>query len=216
MFIYKVTNKINGKSYIGQTIGNIVTRFNKHCDKASGCSALSLAIQKYGKDNFTIEEIGGANNQSELNYQEWILIFKHNTLSPNGYNLRHGGGAKGKMTDEVKNKLSKKLSGRISSHKGKKHTEQSKLNMSIGSLGQKGWPLGKNHNLDSNFKNAISNGGGKKFIVINNKEIIWSGFIISECARFLNLNVGHISEYLRGKRKMHKNYTFSYEVSNGR
>jgi len=216
MYIYKITNKINGKSYVGQTIRSIEARWKRHCEKASGCSAICDAIQKYGKDNFIVEEIGGANNQSELNYQEWLMILKYNTLSPSGYNLKHGGGSKGKTSNEVKAKISKKLKNKPSKFKDKKHTEQSKLNMSLGSIGQKSWPKGKKHDTDSNLKNAISNGGGKKFIVINNNEVIWSGLVISECARFLNINVGHISEYLRGKRKMHKNYTFSYEVCDGR
>ena len=217
MYIYKITNKINEKSYIGQTTRSIKERWKRHCEKVSRCSAINKAIQKYGKDNFTIEEIGGANNQSELNYQEWLMIFKHNTLSPNGYNLREGGRSGGKMTSEIKNKLSKALKGRVSPYKGKKHTEQSKVNMSLGSIGQKGWPIGKSHKVESNLKNSITNGGGKSFIVTNSdNKMIWSGVIISQCARFLNLNVGHVSEYLRGKRKMHKDYTFSYEVLNGR
>ena len=91
MIIYKITNKINGKVYIGQTTGSIETRWKAHCKGNSRCSAILLAIRKYGKENFKIEEIGGANNLSELNYQEWLLIHKNNSLAPNGYNLREGG-----------------------------------------------------------------------------------------------------------------------------
>lgn len=105
MFIYKVTNLINGKSYIGQTIKSLSYRWSQHCRNRRGCSALRDAIKKYGKENFTIEEIGGATNQTELNYQEWFLINKYNTLAPNGYNLKSGGGSKGKLTQQIKDTL---------------------------------------------------------------------------------------------------------------
>jgi len=64
------------------------------------------AVKKYGEENFTVEEIGGANSMSELNYQEWLLIHKYNSLAPNGYNLREGGG--GRITNkESRAKMSK-------------------------------------------------------------------------------------------------------------
>jgi group I intron endonuclease len=115
MMIYKITNKINNMLYIGQTIQPLKKRWSDHIyssknlrnrKKDTSISYLHRSIQKYGKENFTIEEIDGANSQSELNYKEWLLINKFNTLAPNGYNLREGGRNKGKAT----NKLSKKLS----------------------------------------------------------------------------------------------------------
>jgi group I intron endonuclease len=51
----------------------------------------------HGIENFTFEEIDGANNQDELNYREWLWIKKLDCIYPNGYNLREGGGSKGKM-----------------------------------------------------------------------------------------------------------------------
>ena len=48
--IYKITNKINGLSYIGQSV-HIERRFIEHC-LPSKTSKISCAIQKYGKDNF--------------------------------------------------------------------------------------------------------------------------------------------------------------------
>lgn len=91
MFIYKITNKINGKIYIGQTIKKIEYRWSGHCWNQSGCTYLKHAIQKYGRENFTIEEIDGANSQSELNYLEKHYMYKFDSLAPNGYNLIEGG-----------------------------------------------------------------------------------------------------------------------------
>ena len=92
MFIYKASNKINGKIYIGQTTVSIKKRWIDHCKPSRGkVSAISNAIQKHGRENFTIEEIDGANSLSELNYLEKYYICKFNSLSPSGYNLQIGG-----------------------------------------------------------------------------------------------------------------------------
>ena len=54
--IYKITNIINHKVYIGQTVNTLKNRWNKHCH-SSGCRILYNAILKYGKDSFTQEVI---------------------------------------------------------------------------------------------------------------------------------------------------------------
>ena len=73
-YIYKVTNKINGKIYIGQTIQSVKDRWYRHCGK-SGISKAELnthfkrAILKYGKENFIIETIEMCDS-TELNDKE--------------------------------------------------------------------------------------------------------------------------------------------------
>lgn len=92
-FIYKITNTINSKSYIGQTIQNVKERFYQHCatkcSKAVSNMAIHRAIKKYGKSNFTvevIEEIDSAN----LNDSERYWIKYYNSYN-NGYNSTKGG-----------------------------------------------------------------------------------------------------------------------------
>ena len=92
-FIYKITNTINGKFYIGQTIQNVKERFYQHCatkcSKAVSNMAIHRAIKKYGKSNFTvevIEEIDSAN----LNDRERYWIKYYNSYN-NGYNSTKGG-----------------------------------------------------------------------------------------------------------------------------
>lgn len=114
MFIYKITNQINGKFYIGQTIYEINERMRQHIYTAlrrKTKTALYNAIRKYGPENFTIEEIDGANSLSELNYLETHYIYKFNTLAPNGYNLSSGGG-NNRTHESTKKKISKALKGR--------------------------------------------------------------------------------------------------------
>lgn len=106
MLIYKITDKINGKIYIGQTIASLKRRWSGHIHRSKKINTpLYNAIKKYGKDNFTIEEIDGANSQSELNYKEWLLIHKFNSLWPNGYNMMEGGGSVGKKSELSKQKM---------------------------------------------------------------------------------------------------------------
>jgi group I intron endonuclease len=53
MIIYKITNKVNGKVYIGQTIRSLNTRFKEHCKKPR-CIALHSAINEYGRNSFEV------------------------------------------------------------------------------------------------------------------------------------------------------------------
>jgi len=124
MVIYKITNTINNKVYIGQTIEPINKRWSAHCSKNSTCTFLKNAIQKYGKDTFIIEIIDGANNLTELNYLEQHYIHVYNSLAPNGYNLRNGGNNE-LHSEESKIKMRKPKS------------ETAKLNMSKCRLGKK-------------------------------------------------------------------------------
>lgn len=92
-FIYKITNKVNGKIYIGQTIQKIKNRFYQHCAKSTSEEVLKMsihkAILKYGKHNFTIEVIEEI-NQEDLNERERHWIQFYNSYEE-GYNETKGG-----------------------------------------------------------------------------------------------------------------------------
>lgn len=107
MFIYLITNKANGKRYVGQTTGTIERRWIQHCcdAKYKQKQPISRAIRKYGIDNFTIEAIIQTDSLDELNNLEALYIRDYNTISPNGYNLESGGKNKGAMHPETKEKL---------------------------------------------------------------------------------------------------------------
>lgn len=82
--IYRITNKINGKSYIGQSI-HIERRWEEHC-KPSSSSLVSKAIHKYGKINFLFEILEECQIE-DLDLLEQYWIKKENTISPFGYNI---------------------------------------------------------------------------------------------------------------------------------
>ncbi len=87
-FIYKITNKVNGKSYIGQTRYTVEFRWRQHQHKKDNCY-FHNAIHKYGVENFTVETIEECNVE-DLNSREIFYIAKYDTFN-NGYNLTIGG-----------------------------------------------------------------------------------------------------------------------------
>ncbi len=120
--IYKITNLVNNKIYIGQTINSIDKRFKQHLSQvncANICSALYSAFTKYGKENFIIESIvSGEYSMEELNELEIFYIKKFDSLSPNGYNLQSGGNSF-MVVESVKKQTSEKLKGREITWKAK-------------------------------------------------------------------------------------------------
>ena len=142
--VYKITNKLNGKAYIGQTV-SLDGRFKNHFYDNTD---FSKEMQKYGKENFIIESLYFG---SDYNQVEADMIIEHNTLYPNGYNKETGGisgytlckdsrrkigksfnrtseqmkalRSKQIITDEHKAKISKTLTGVPKS-------EQARINMS--------------------------------------------------------------------------------------
>lgn len=95
--IYKITNTINGKSYIGQTCQKVEDRWSEHKrGKTSKNSPLKRAIEKYGWDNFTKEIIETVETLEEALDREiyWIDYYKTCVLvygKDCGYNLSRGG-----------------------------------------------------------------------------------------------------------------------------
>ena len=85
MIVYKITNKINDKSYIGITTGDMKQRLRGHRQKTN--PYLTNAMNKYGKENFIIEQIATAKTNAELDRKEIALIKK---LKPE-YNFQEGG-----------------------------------------------------------------------------------------------------------------------------
>ena len=184
-FIYMLTFP-SEKSYIGQTIRDIEERLKEHQYASSGCVAVYNAIQKYGwekvkKDWYEVPD-------EDLNKHEELMVEVLGTLSPGGYNLKEGGGASGKPseetkqkireaktgtthTEETKKKMSEAQTGRILSDEhrkklgeaqtGKTHTKESKKKMSEAKYGEKNTTAKKvyQYNLDGTYVNAFGSSG---------------------------------------------------------
>lgn len=90
--VYCITNKVNGKKYIGQTTLPVLSRWSAHCNEYSGCRSIAGAIKKHGKESFTVEVLRSAYSKEELNLSEIELIEFHGTRDREyGYNLSAGG-----------------------------------------------------------------------------------------------------------------------------
>ncbi len=138
--IYKITNRVNGKLYYGQTKQPPNRRWSQHkqAAKKGGKMILYEAIRKYGVENFTFEIVCECETLEELNQKEIHYIQEGNTLAPNGYNAGRGGDNYEK-TDETRKKLSNSNKGRIitpewrenmsKARKGKKITEETRERM---------------------------------------------------------------------------------------
>lgn len=134
--IYLVTNGLNGKQYVGQTIveGNCVGHGK----------LVTKAYAKYGKTNFTYEPIHtNIEDRNTLNFMETFWIKTHNSQVPNGYNIENGGSARGKITEEIKQKISKAKRGVKLSEKarqsliGRKLSKEHRENIGNGMKGRK-------------------------------------------------------------------------------
>ena len=90
--IYKITNLINNKVYIGQSV-HPNKRWTEHKQRAKNKTdeyPIHLAIAKYGEENFSFEVLFFT---EDYNLKEKEVILAYNSLVPNGYNILPGGAA---------------------------------------------------------------------------------------------------------------------------
>ena len=134
--IYRYTNRINGKSYIGKST-NIEQRKNGHLRKTKNGDTAYFhnALRKYGEQNFDFEILELC-QESELDERERYYIEHFNTTMPNWYNMTVGGDG-GNMFDvrtaEQQEETRRKMS---ESHKGLKHTAEEKEKISLAKKGK--------------------------------------------------------------------------------
>lgn len=88
MIIYKITNRLNGKIYIGQTRQKVEQRFLQH---AHAATPLGNAMRQCGLENFTVEIIENCDTYDQANDREKFWIKALNSKIPNGYNKADGG-----------------------------------------------------------------------------------------------------------------------------
>lgn len=92
-YIYKITNLINGKIYIGLTTLTVEQRWKIHVrDSKTNDKHLYKSIRKYGVDNFRVEKIDETNSFKILGELERKYIKEYQSTNPDkGYNLTAGG-----------------------------------------------------------------------------------------------------------------------------
>jgi len=114
MIVYKATNLINGKVYVGYTTKTLDQRIKTHLNKANCLTqkhytqAFKLALRKYGVESFFWEELVVCTTKEEACEKEKEFIAKYNCIAPLGYNMTFGGEG-GIQSEEVKIKISNSL-----------------------------------------------------------------------------------------------------------
>lgn len=108
-YIYKITNEVNGKVYIGKTVLTIQKRWSQHCSdcckEEKSKRPLYSAMRKYGIENFHIEQVEecpeSVLSDRERYWIEYYGSFKH------GYNATSGGDGKSYIDRQLVTRLYK-------------------------------------------------------------------------------------------------------------
>lgn len=108
--IYKITNNVNGKIYIGLTTKGSGVRYRQHWNESriGEPAPIHKAMRKYGEENFTVEILDFAETVDELKEKEKYYIAKYNATDKSiGYNISLGGDGNFGYThsEEIKQKL---------------------------------------------------------------------------------------------------------------
>ena len=140
MVIYKITNSINDKIYIGQTTTSLEKRFRGHLGdmEREVNNKFYNAMKKHGAENFYIEPIEiGINSLESLSEREVFWIRYYDTYN-NGYNSTEGGEISPMMYASVRTKVSNALKGRVFS-------DEHRQKLSLANLGKEGVPHTEEH-----------------------------------------------------------------------
>lgn len=216
MIIYKITNLVNGKIYIGKDSKNNPNYYG------SGI-VVNHAFKKYGKDNFIKETIDTAKDHDELNEKEIFWIKELNSTNVNiGYNRTHGGdGFSGLVTEVIKKSIKKRT--------GQKRTDETKLKMSLASKGivksddhkqalSKAWQkrkIEKPHTKETleKMSNSMKGKNVGKYIKIYefkspNGEIFQTTEGLVKFCKSIHKHPQNFRELIQGKRKEYHNWTY--------
>lgn len=180
MIIYKITNKINGKIYIGQTIRSLNKRIYEHLARGRN-TYFDRALHKYGIQNFNIEVIDYAENKDELNKKESYYIKFFNCKFPFGYNLTDGG----------EGTIGIRRFGKDNPHYNKKHTKEAKEKIS------------KARKLYTKEKHPLA----RKIINLDTGEIF--NCMVNACEKY-KLDKSTLTKVCKGKRNKCGGYHWKY------
>ena len=158
--IYKITNTLNGKIYVGQTRQKLSRRINGH-KSSKKIFGVDAAIAKYGWENFTAEVIEECPVE-QLNEREIFWIAELGSKVPNGYNLTDGGDGALNPSPETRARMSAARKGKPSPNKGKKLPEEQKAKISANHAdvnGEKNGFYGKHHTKETCAKMSAAKKG---------------------------------------------------------
>jgi group I intron endonuclease len=159
MIVYRITNRVNGKMYIGQTIKPLSHRWTNHVVDAKKGSDFLIhkAIRKHGAEAFDVEVLCVCSSEVEMNDRELHYTDSFNTVMPQGYNMKPGGNCSGmrgkKHSLETKQEMSASRKGHPNYLLA--HSEETKRRIGIASTGRKIGPEGEAKRLAA-FRKTIA------------------------------------------------------------
>jgi len=164
MIIYKATNKLDGKIYIGKTSQKLTNRIKRHLRSDY---YFSRALRKHGLESFdftVIEELD-CNKTASCREQYWIKFYK--SKGENGYNLTDGGeGITGwKHSKETRRKISQANEGQVFSDETRKKLSEAHLGVSLSIKHRKNIGLahlGYKHSKESRRRMSFGQRGSTK------------------------------------------------------
>jgi group I intron endonuclease len=214
-YIYTLCNKINEKRYIGQTRRPIQERLKEHrTGRSNRCRAIYNAILECGWENFEIDWYECPNE--DLDFDEELLVREMGTLSPNGYNIKEGGGSCGKHSEESKQKMSESTKGEKHPMWGKHRSEEYKQKMSESTKGEKHPMWGKHRSEETKKKISDSTKGEKNHKSKRVYQYALDGTFINsfesvgEAVKYVEGDRSNIARCARGKLKTAYGFKWSY------
>lgn len=195
MVVYKTTNLVNGKVYVGQDSKN-------NPDYLGSGTIIKRAIKKYGVENFKKEILELCNSKEEMDEKEKYWIKELKTIK-HGYNISEGGnGCLGcKQSDETKQKRSEKNIGNKNPMFGKRLSDEILLERSV-KVKKDGTFKG---NKNPNFKYKIDENDLFRLYITENKTI-------KEISLIFQCSVDTINDNLR-KFKIYKEKSNKYGLN---
>lgn len=210
-YIYKITNDINNKIYVGKTENSIQHRFKEHCIDAfrdrNEKRPLYSAMRKYGIEHFSIELIEETDNPEEREIY-WIAFYEGYVK---GYNATRGGDGKCLYDHKaILNRL-------------KEYPYPKKVSEEFGCCVDIVKDLAKTHNItvqhggNQNFKSkskSVSAYTKDNVFVKNFNSTAEAAIWCVETGKCTALNSGvrsHIASAANGKRKSAYTYIWKYE-----
>lgn len=234
MIIYKTTNLVNGKIYIGQD--------SKNNPEYIGSGVyFTRAIKKHGKHNFIKEILCKCTSSQEMDQKEIEFIEKFDSCNPRiGYNLAKGGKTTLglKMTLEQRQRNRQRNLGHLNPNFGKKHSVAAILKMKAKKSGINNPNFGKSCSIEQRRKISESQKGEKckfyrvkfdqekiekwKTAQISNSfpviqldpvtsTLLFKWPSIAEAARATGVSSSSIRDVCRGDRKSTQGMFFAYQ-----
>lgn len=227
MIIYKITNKVNSKSYIGCTTKSLEERWAWHLrSRFNSKTIFSKALRKYGKECFKTEIIQICESFNEMLSKEiyWIAFYNA-TNREFGYNMIEGGNKppilRGDEHHMRRNGMSEKMKLALrKANIGRKQTSEHIEKCRLTRIGKKASPehiekcriarAGFRHTEESKRKVSDSKKGTvspkRKLVLCINNYKVYNGH--TEAAEKLSLSRSAVTKVANGEWVMTKGYKF--------